>query len=71
MIIDRGDLLMAGRNGKNGRNGKPLQRAPEPPKVSRLGQLLREISDKALASGTRVLSADEIHDRLAEIRGGR
>ena len=60
-----------GKNGRNGRNGKPLQRVPQVPEISKLGQRLREISEKALASGTRVLSADEIHERLAEIRGGR
>jgi len=62
---------MAERNGKNGRNERPLQRAAQVPEISKLGQRLREISDRALASGTKVLSADEIHERLCEIRGGR
>jgi hypothetical protein len=61
-------LIMAERTGKN---GKPLQRAAETPTISKLGQRLREISDKALASGTKTLSLDEIHDYLAEVRGGR
>lgn len=39
------------------------------PEASTLGQRLREISDKALASGTKVLSADEISEYVAEIRG--
>lgn len=73
MIIDRGEFLsMAGRNGKNGKNGKHLEKPMEPTTkvVSRLGQRLREISDRALASGTKVLSLDQIHELLSEIRGG-
>ncbi len=34
-----------------------------------IGKRLREISDAALASGTSVLSVDEIHQRVAESRG--
>lgn len=64
---------MPERNGssRNGKNGKALQRAPGTPRISKLGQRLREISDEALASGTKVLTADQIHDRRVEIRGGR
>jgi hypothetical protein len=71
MIIDKeGDSIMADRNGKNGKNGKGLRRASEAPvKTSALGQKLREISDQALASGTRVLSIDEIHQLICEARG--
>jgi hypothetical protein len=63
---------VAERNGKNGKNGKRLARPAEPsPEISKLGQRLREISDEALASGTKTLSSDEIHELLCEIRGGR
>lgn len=72
IIIDIGRFLsMAEGNGKNGKNGKRLQRAPAPAaKISKFGQRLREMSDKALASGTKVLSSEEIHQLLCEIRGG-
>lgn len=63
---------MAARNGKQGKNGKRLEGRQEPqPKISELGRLLREISDQALASGTKVLSPDAIHELLCEIRGGQ
>jgi hypothetical protein len=45
-------------------------RTSEPPKISKLGKRLREISDRAIASGVEILSVDEIHDRLRETRGG-
>jgi len=59
---------MAERNGKNGNNKKQLQGSQDV-KVSTLGQKLREISDKALASGTKILSIDEIHQLICEARG--
>ena len=60
-----------GKNGKNGGNGKHLERSAGPtPRISELGRRMREISDRALASGTKVLSPDEIDALLSEIRGG-
>jgi hypothetical protein len=38
-------------------------------KVSKLGQRLRQLSDRALASGTDTLSNEEIHRLISEIRG--
>lgn len=62
---------MAQRNGRDPKNGNRLERPAVPSaKVSKLGQRLRELSDKALASGTKVLSSEEIHQLLCEIRGG-
>ncbi len=37
--------------------------------VSELGRHLRELSDKALASGTSRLTNKQIHQLVAEIRG--
>lgn len=52
-------------------SGKPNGNAPgATPKISKLGQRLREISDEALASGTERLSLDEIHRVISEARGG-
>jgi len=45
------------------KNGKP-------PEISELGRRLRAISDKALASGVRALSREEIRSALLETRGG-
>jgi hypothetical protein len=39
------------------------------PKVSRLGSRLRDLSDKALASGIETLSNEQIHQLIAETRG--
>lgn len=50
-------------------NGHVNERNPDPRRVSRLGQRLRELSDKALASGTRTLSTEQIHKLIAEVRG--
>jgi len=51
------------------KNGKGTNEPPVSPKVSRLGQRLRELSDKALASGTDTLSNEQIHRLISEIRG--
>ena len=51
------------------KNGKGTGEVPASPKVSRLGQRLRELSDKALASGTDTLSNEQIHRLISEIRG--
>jgi len=51
----------------NGANGNG---ASSPVKVSKLGQKLREISDQALASGTKTLSLEEIHGVISRARGG-
>jgi len=51
------------KNGKSRETAAPVQ-------VSKLGKRLREISDKALASGVKVLSRDEIRKVLLEVRGG-
>ena len=40
------------------------------PKISALGQRLLELSAKALASGTKTLSSNEIHELLGKVRGG-
>jgi hypothetical protein len=55
---------------KNGSNGKNEPKAGTQPKISRLGQQLREISDQALASGTKTLSLEEIHGVISKARGG-
>jgi hypothetical protein len=58
---------------KNGhKNGKKRIGTPPAgkPKLSELGQRLREISDKALASGTTRLSHDQIQRLISEVRGG-
>jgi hypothetical protein len=51
------------------KDGKPEDSAT-PGQVSKLSKRLREISDKALASGMKVLSRDEIRKVLLEARGG-
>lgn len=56
-------------NKPSGKNGRPI-RSASPPEISKLGQRLRAISDKALASGVKVLSREEIRDVLLETRGG-
>jgi hypothetical protein len=57
---------------RNGKNGKSSGRSPARiPKTSTLGQRLRELSDKALASGTKTLSHAQIQNLVWEIRGGR
>lgn len=58
---------------KNGhKNGRKKIGAPPADKAraSELGQRLREISDKALASGTTRLSHDQIQRLISEVRGG-
>jgi hypothetical protein len=37
--------------------------------VSKLGQRLRELSDKAIASGTTTLTIEQIHRRVSDVRG--
>jgi hypothetical protein len=59
-----------GNGTKNGNNGHEVAPAGTP-KVSKLGKRLREISDKALASGTKTLSHAEIQRLISEVRGGR
>ena len=54
---------------KNGTNGKNEPVAVAPRKVSKLGQRLREISDRALASGTETLSIDQIRALISQTRG--
>jgi hypothetical protein len=39
------------------------------PQTSRLGTRLRELSEKAIASGVELLSTEQIHDRISEVRG--
>ncbi len=58
------------RNG-DVRNPKDANQTPSagPSNVSRLGLRLRELSDKALASGTKTLSLEEIHKLISEARG--
>ena len=56
-------------SGKPSKNGHLSSRRTSTPKVSKLGQRLRELSDKALASGTRTLSPEQIRQRISEIRG--
>ena len=46
------------------------QELPEVSAIPTLGQRLREISDRALDSGTKTLSSDEITELLRESRGG-
>jgi len=50
-------------------NGHGNPRNPDPPRVSRLGQRLRELSDKALATGTKTLTTEQIHQQISEVRG--
>ena len=55
---------------KNSRpNGHGDPRNPSPPKVSRLGQRLRELSDRALATGTKTLTTEQINKQISEARG--
>ena len=61
---------MTRTNGKNGTGDKRIQKPKVQHEVSELGQKLRAISDKALASGTKVLSVDEINRLVCEARGG-
>lgn len=63
---------MAVENGRNGKKSRRVQRRTEPgPEISELGRRLREISDKALATGTKVLSGHEIHELVAAIRASK
>ncbi len=50
----------SGTNGKNGAS---------PTDESALGRRLRELSDKALASGIETLSTEQIHELIAAVRG--
>jgi hypothetical protein len=52
-----------------GDGGVATQDRRTQPKVSRLGSRLRELSDKALASGIETLSNEQIHQLIAETRG--
>ena len=55
---------------KNGAQRQDERSSPSlTDKVSNLGRRLRELSDKALASGTNTLSNDEIHALISEVRG--
>jgi hypothetical protein len=45
------------------------QNGAEPTKQSDLGHRLRELSDKALASGVETLSIEQIHELISEVRG--
>jgi hypothetical protein len=47
----------------NGQNGA------DSTNESDLGRRLRELSDKALASGIETLSTEHIHELIAEVRG--
>jgi len=51
--------------------GRPAPRASVNTRseVSDLGRRLRELSDKALASGTKALSYEEVRRLLSEVRG--
>jgi hypothetical protein len=53
----------------NGNGHKELGRTKGQPKVSKLGQRLRELSDKALSSGTTTLSNAQIQKLISEARG--
>jgi len=59
------------KNGKDG-FGKPIKESIPTiqPRATKLGQKLRELSDRALASGTKTLTLDQIHARISETRGG-
>lgn len=51
-------------------SGRTPRRESKPtPNTSKLGKRLRELSDKALATGTEPLSLKEIHLLIAEARG--
>jgi hypothetical protein len=57
---------------KNGSQQRDLEKSrgtPNTQKVSKLGQRLRELSDKALASGTKTLSLEQIQQLISDIRG--
>jgi hypothetical protein len=54
---------------KANNNGKNKNSSTSKPPISRLGQRLRAIRDKALASGTETLSTKEIHQLISETRG--
>ena len=51
------------------KNGNHKQKVTTTQKVSKLGQRLREISDRALASGTKTLSYEEVRRLISEVRG--
>ena len=57
------------RNG-NGNESKGGHLSPKVPKISPLGQRLREISDKALDLGVKTLSREQIQKLVLETRGG-
>jgi hypothetical protein len=54
------------KHGENGNGVAPIEAV----KISPLGKRLREISDKALSSGTKTLSQAEIQRLIAEVRNG-
>ena len=61
-----GKAIKQNGNGSNGsKRGGQLA-----PKVSTLGQRLREISDRALVSGVKTLSRGQIQKVILETRGG-
>lgn len=57
------------KNGAHRKSVNDLWNNPDSQKISKLGQRLREISDKALASGTETLSLEQIQTLISEIRG--
>ena len=58
-----------GKGTKHNGNGSSGKLTPTP-KVSQLGQRLREIREQALAKGMQTLSFEEIQRRVLEARGG-
>jgi hypothetical protein len=56
------------KNGAKRRGGGP--EVPRDQGISTLGKRLRELSDQALASGTKPLSYEQIEKAIAEIRNG-
>jgi len=57
------------RTRPTGNGGLATQARRTLPEVSKLGSRLRELSDKALASGIETLSNEQIHQLIAETRG--
>jgi hypothetical protein len=54
---------------RNEQAGTNEQNGAEPTKQSDLGRRLRELSDRALASGIETLSTEQIHELISEVRG--
>ena len=57
------------KNGAKRKGVNGLKDTQSNQKISKLGQRLRELSNKALASGTETLSLEQIQILISEIRG--